>query len=71
MPLCGRLGKSGSVGSFPARSSRWERSDGNSAHRGAAALTNAKTECTNCLIKDVGRRACGFRNPILDQVLAD
>jgi transposase len=26
-------------------------------------ITNAKTEGTNRLIKDVGRRACGFRNP--------
>jgi transposase len=26
-------------------------------------LSNAKTEGTNRLIKDVGRRACGFRNP--------
>jgi len=26
-------------------------------------LSNAKTEGTNRIIKDVGRRACGFRNP--------
>ncbi|HET7327165.1 MAG TPA: ISL3 family transposase [Nocardioidaceae bacterium] len=26
-------------------------------------ITNARTEGTNRLIKDVGRRACGFRNP--------
>ena len=26
-------------------------------------ITNAGTEGTNRLIKDVGRRACGFRNP--------
>lgn len=26
-------------------------------------LTNARTEGINRVIKDVGRRACGFRNP--------
>jgi hypothetical protein len=26
-------------------------------------LTNARTEAINRIVKDVGRRACGFRNP--------
>jgi transposase len=27
-------------------------------------LTNARTEGINRIVKDVGRRACGFRNPV-------